>query len=343
MCDIADKISQTITAVANKLNEVSVRRYLSALDLKKSNEYRFVAWLMALDILPKRRTGQAAADSYKSYMDIWHSRFDAHDGDPVLLLPPDEGKVVRADIDRSINWFMEMASCVGLSGSELSDAEQRVSELLTIISLEDGELTYTQGFDRFAFMAYLISLNFAVANGLPSMVAEAFGCYLASALIKLSDFPCILADGRQNVNQIRDLDLLIEQYFPEVMESLRAAGNSSIHFALRWEILMFADEHFLDGLFLIWDQLILHRKKDEYRKYMTCLCLAHVSQVQVVPNMLMVGVFQTYKTWDVPAVIDMANKLFYEPRVTRDLMFSGLMVAGVALAWGMYAYMWSRK
>ena len=335
----SEALSKAVIKLMASFDRLSSTEFLQEINIKKSNEIRLIAWFIELKILPKnpQRAATAAVECLNSYLNLIHKYITAESTDPLSLLPSDEGKVAQADLSRTIVWFHDMGRQLHIPGNALSGAEGRVARLLAFLSLESPDFSYTQGFDRFAFISYLISLHFTVQNNLAVLIAEVLAFYLTRSLIRMSDFGRILDAGKKNIEHFRDLDEIIAQEFPDIMQRLIDAGNSSLHFALRWQILMFADEHTAEGLFLIWDNLIVHYAKGDYRRYMTCLCLAHVSQVKIVPGTLVVGSIQHYKDWDVPELIRFANN-FDSPSLTTEMIIGGVAFAVIVVAFGVYIF-----
>jgi hypothetical protein len=90
------------------------------------------------------------------------------------------------------------------------------------------------------------------------------------------------------------------------MIPIHRANQGAMHFALRWELLMFADEYEVRPLLLLWDNLLLHH--DHYREFMYALCIAHAVQIpQPVGDELAIVVAQRFRGWDVRAAIEFAE------------------------------------
>jgi len=314
------------TIITNLQSQNGVSAFLESVDLKKDNVIRFVAWLNALQIIPI--SPNAILESFESHADRYRTlvreKFD------VQPVPHDDCSLIEMDVRRGMHIARAHSQTLGLSDDQLSFCELHCQRILTILSRSSPKFSYTQGFDRFASIAYLISLNFALAVGQDASFAEPLAYFLTEQLLTLSSAACMLDAGGSVLKGHASLDHRIKDLYPELWASLKEANHSSIHFAFRWKILMFADEHDLTSLFLIWDQLIAHRR--QYSRYMEALCLAHIGQVPVEPDVFMVDRLQNFKQWDVPKLIADANRLSHPDAIvgTKTLVVVAAAIVAVA-------------
>jgi hypothetical protein len=97
------------------------------------------------------------------------------------------------------------------------------------------------------------------------------------------------------------------------MIQLKRAGHGSIHFALRWELLLFADEYQAHPMLLLWDQILVRRK--EFETFLYALCVAHASQVPPAePDEIAIRKVQNWKDWDVMKIVEDADGLMRQTR-----------------------------
>jgi hypothetical protein len=117
-----------------------------------------------------------------------------------------------------------------------------------------------------------------------------------------------------------EMDEKLMVLVPGLMIPLRRAGQGSIHFALRWELLLFADEHTIKSLMLVWDHILIHLA--HFREYLEGLCLAHVRQVPPPgPHEIVVEKLQTFRDWDVRKLLIDAEVLAGRPVHSFSKMF----------------------
>jgi hypothetical protein len=328
MDDLLTLVAETY---ARLVGHGTVSMFLTTVDPQKENCERFVAWLISFDIFPQG--AQAICDSIQRHIEYYQELIRVKLGDqaedPTRLLPPDEGKLIDDDTQHGITWFTELAHQIGVPDHHLSLCQFHCRRILTLLSLSDPELKYAQGFERFTFISYCLALKFSLTSHEPSFTEPITFC-LTEKLIRLSRLTS-LVECDVVEEHFSKLDRKIRQQYPDVWRALARAGHSSFHFAFRWEILMFADEHNLSGILLIWDQLIARRRPPSlYRRYLKCLCLAHIGQVRPESDDQLLGQLQTHKNWDVPALINTANLL--SSRAGIGPARWAIIIAGIAVA-----------
>jgi hypothetical protein len=329
---MGDLLPLTARVCEQLVGHGDVSSFLTTVDLNKDHCERLIAWLIAFDILPQG--AQAISDSItrhiQQYKDLVRAKLAENADYPTRALSREEGKLIEDDTQRGIAWFTELARQIGVPDSDLSLAQAHTSRILTMLSLSGNDLRYAQGFERFAFISYCLALKFSITAQMEDF-AEPITYYLTEKLIRLSRLtPLLETDVVEE--HFEKLDVKIKKLCPEVWRALERAGHSSVHFALRWEILMFADEHNLAGKLLIWDQLIARRRPPSlYTRYLRWLCLAHIGQVRPESDDQLLGQLQNNKNWDVPALISSAN-LLARPRAISPVNWGVISVTVVAVA-----------
>jgi hypothetical protein len=319
-----------LTAIVSGLiDRDGVTIFLESIDLPKDNRVRVVAWLIALGVLPIGP--QAIVDWFADHIVRYKALVLAKLGDnansPTSSLAATERSLIEMDLHRGLPTAARQGRLLGLADDDLAGGELRCARILTLLSLTSPKFSYTQGFDRFATVTYLLTLNFAARLNLPRDLAEAFSFHLCEQIITMSSAFKMLDNPADTFAR---LDRAIKNFLPELWASLKQAGHTSLHFAFRWRMLMFADDHDICSLLLIWDQLIAHRHK--YTRYMESLCIAHMSQVPFNDTVFMVGEIQSFRDWDIVQIIKNANKLSHpEPLVSgRTLALVAAVVVVVA-------------
>ncbi|OHT03224.1 hypothetical protein TRFO_29479 [Tritrichomonas foetus] len=145
--------------------------------------------------------------------------------------------------------------------NQIDDNEEtlfRINRIFTILILSDNDYEYSQGEERFAYASFLLASQFATIFSLPKLFVESLTFSLTKKFVELSMIGDLVAGGEKSIDNFARLDAKIAHYFPKVAEELHKYGNASQHFAMRWEMLLFADEHEIMSLFLIWDHIIFH-------------------------------------------------------------------------------------
>jgi hypothetical protein len=267
-------------------------------------------------------------DLYNRYQSIRGSL-----SDPSQLTTERESSTISSDVFRGMPWFSDHASGLNLTSFLTADAEARVVRILTLLSLTFSELNYTQSYDRYVFINFLLCLTFCAETSLPPAFAEAMCFHLSRRWLKLVQVSNFLEDAAATELHFGELDNKLMLFAPGIMTPLRQTGHSSIHFAFRWELLLFADEHSIKPLLLIWDQILVHQMN--FKQYLEALCLAHVRQIPpLLPNENPAEKLQTFRSWDVRRILSDAEFIIKsqipEP-CWKTIQFRVMMLLGLIL------------
>lgn len=282
-----------------------VDNFLSSMRLDKSNTQRFIYWMIALNLLPPKPDLWASTlfNFYNEYKRKMMSYMSHSMNSPLSVLSPKEANIIYADITRTIGWFKTMAHSFRIPTNFSNNAELHALRVFSIMSLDSLSFSYTQGYDRYLFVSYLVALNFCLQNNLHSGFAEAISFYLTRAWVNIVGLSTYLDNPLETEKMFNQMDKEIAKIVPETARLLAKSDHGSIHFALRWILLLFADEYDIYGLLFLWDQ-ILYRKKD-FQQFVRSLCLAHIKQIPLaVENEVMVEKIQGFKNWDSQLIIN---------------------------------------
>lgn len=194
--------------------------------------------------------------------------------------------------------------------SQIEASKLRLTRVLAVKSLEDLLFDYYQGQDRYLIVSYLLSFNFCFRFSLDESFAEAICYFLFEKWINLSNIPMYLCDANQTETIFQNLDQEIEKYCPKISLQIVKNGHSSIHFALSWHLLFFADHYSIFNLLLLWDHIILHQ--NEIAHYLLCLSIAHVKQFPIlVDEVPLVEMIQKYRDYNILSIINEAERLIF--------------------------------
>jgi hypothetical protein len=261
--------------------------------------------------------------------------------DPLASLESErESHTISSDVFRGMPWFSDHASRLNLTPFLTADAESRVVRILALMSLTFSQLSYTQSYDRYVFVNFLLCLTFCSESSLPPAFAEAMCFHLARRWINLVQVSSLVENATATELHFVELDDQLKLFAPGIMIPLRQSGQSSIHFAFRWQLLLFADEHSIKPLLLIWDQILLHQMN--FKRYMSVLCLAHVRQIPpLLPQEIPIEKLQTFRDWDVRRILSDAESIlkneFPEPW-WNTVEFRVVILAGFLLLSFLWKY-----
>ncbi|OHS95750.1 hypothetical protein TRFO_38139 [Tritrichomonas foetus] len=320
------------------LNYSDAVSFLQKPDLDKDNITRILCWLIVLKIIPDSQLQSAIGVSKlvtKYQKESKNNLKDFYD-DPLSAIPKNESRVIVADINRSIFWFETMAKQVKLDEYYFKSVRERVYRIFSLISLRKE--SYIQGFDRYVLISYLLGLIFISKSGLSPDVAEALSFFISRSLISIARPGDLLADNSVTEEHFSKLDKKINESAPEVGQIMESLGISSILFALRWQLLIFADEHDLKGTLFIWDNVIVHSLN--YPQYIENLSVAHICQIPKDSTGNIIETIQRFRQWDNLEIVRKADFLCEKKngKERRVGLFSYLLfiILLVIIVWYIY-------
>ena len=315
----SDDISSALERYRNVIDsKEDAIRFLREEKLNKDNSLRLISWLVVFDIIPERefRRPHEITKLIQQYDEETKTVFGNFINDPTQILEKKVGHVIIADISRSINHFNKMAAELKLSQGYTEDAYIHIVRLLSYIHYLSTQnnmrgMKYVQGYDRYAIICYCLALEFAQSNTLSSQFAEVATFHLCPKFIELAQLQNFLDDIPATTQRYQRMNEIIEKTMPETMAQLRLSGSDSFHIALRWEIIMFADEYPPLQIFLLWDQFLVN--KDNYKEFSFNLCIAHMEQAPKIPlpDASLLETIQNYKDWKLKEAIERAYELTY--------------------------------
>jgi hypothetical protein len=284
-------------------NRDEIILFLSSRDPDKPNDVRLISWLVAFNVIPSTpsKWSHSLSTLYTEYLNIRSSLSTSNESFDFDLGPID--RIIKSDTSRSIVWFTEMSQNPIFSDLSSLDGEFTANCILAVLHRQS--FSYIQGYDRYVFVTLLLAFDFCVKADLPSDFAEAISFNLSREFIKLTEISTFLENAAETQSHFERLDEELLIFAPAWLTLLRRSHQGSIHFALRWELLLFADEYPVKSLLLLWDHTL--KWKTEFHRFRTALSIAHVKQTPLpTQNEMPIEVIQNYRGWDVSQVIDEA-------------------------------------
>ena len=196
-------------------------------------------------------------------------------------------------------------------GKKRSQKNHRsVERILYIIAEFNEEIGYYQGFDRFAYIFFIMALNFCIELGIDKDYAESMAYFMATSIILLNGFYKHMKSEEDVTQWIKRYQYLLEKARPEVALRLKCLGVHPLQYVFKWSALLFADEHTPDDLFRVWDICLLH--KDDFETFVFCACIAHLWQITLSHpgDKGLLELLTNYKSWNMEALIH-DTLLFY--------------------------------
>lgn len=293
-------------------NFEEVQKVLLQQDFNKHNGIRFLCWMIRTNLIKSLRSSwiESFSSLYKDYSAKAEIYFSNPNLNPLDSIPARVAHVVRSDITRTKSWFMKCASQIGLQPNNIEDSDKRAERIISLIQNDSKKFNYTQGHDRFVWISLLLGLFFSSNGGLNNNFAEAMGYHLSKALISMIKISKYIENYERIEKHFAKVDKLLALKKPNIAHILRCCGNSSIHFAMKWELTWFAEEYQANELMFLWDQIIA--RLEDLDEFMRCLVVAHVSQVPIPHNKDEMAIcIQKNKKWDVIRAINDAINYIY--------------------------------
>lgn len=299
-----------------------VQSFLESNSLYKSNTDRFLCWMVTFGYLnPNHDTWtKSLYVLYQNYQKLILNKFGSTPPDPFEAIPTKSRYVIKNDTDRGMGWFTEQSNSLNLPNFYTSCANFHSCRILALLNM-DPQFNYCQGFDRYIFVSYLLSLSFSRGGGLPPSFAEAMTYYIGQQWLKMANISHYLEDPAHTVIEFDSFDKKVNELRPDIMKLLVDNGQGSFHYALRWKLLFFADEYSISNIFYIWDHILVNRFN--LFEYLSSLCLSHIIQVPLAPpGEQMIEIIQKFKKWDPQKAVKDADQMmekekFHIPNFVR--------------------------
>ena len=276
-------------------NKNDLIQYLKEINLNKSLISRFFCWFISLNIIKINNFSEDIINIYHNYIDLLNKYFGENINEPLKLIKTDVS-TIKADISRSIFLFKKNCNKLNIEKNFIENSELIGIRILSLLTLSPPNFIYTQGFDRYMFNSYILCLNFVIKANLPLSFVEALSFYLTKSLLELSNINEILDNINISLEYFEKLNFLILKKILNLFNSLKLLDQNSFHFALRWRLLLFSDEHDIFSIFLIWDQFILN--KNNLNNYFYELSINHLKQIQFNNNSIIENI-QRNKNWNI--------------------------------------------
>lgn len=291
------------------INENDVNLFLSQRDLFKNNSKRLFAYLISLKIIPVNHIEWAdeIVRRYNQFHDLLETHFNGYMNDP-FKLRPNIKRVVTGDLERTGRWYSTLAEELNLSNQ--FDIIP-LSRIVVLKSIMDFSYEYLQGHDRYLIISYLLCLYFCSTESLPMKLADALTYFLFDKFVELAKIQRYLNDTSYTQKFFHQIDLSVKENCPDLAFQISKNNHSSIHYALSWHILFFADIYKIRDLLLLWDHIILHQ--NNLSEYLISLTISHLKQI---PNSIsapheypILESIQKYRNYNINLILTDADNL----------------------------------
>lgn len=286
----------------------------------KNSTDRFISYLICLKIIPPTRNKWAVGliKVLDVYYDHANKYFDSRDSDPLEILPVKQEEPLRNDLPRTYNWFKDAVKELKLDLNKLNDAQQRVARIFAVLCRENRGFKYTQGFDRYAYAFLALGAKWCNNYNVSYDVAEALSYHLTNNIISIIPMARLLDQQNELAAHFDKLQKIFMNYDREQYLKIKNGGGSLILFGVKWELVLYADDHTIDDTFRIWDQIL--GRLESYTDVITAMTIAHISQVYIPPNETnVIETVNHFKQWDTGKLIVTANQLLDHHRSFKEV------------------------
>jgi hypothetical protein len=318
-----------LTGVISSMDEIST--FLLSKNPNKPNAARLICWFFKFNHLPPmaERWATSLYLKYQEYMQIIRLRI-ADPSRPLADLSPSSALSIECDIHRGVCAFNHMAESLDLTAESGPDVILRAHRVFAAINLSH-DLSYTQGYDRYWFVSFSVCLDACSRFGLGNQFAEALSFHLTYSLLQLVRITTWLDHPTDTEHYFERMDMDMRVIAPQILGPLQLNHQGSVHFALRWQLLLFADEYEIRVLLVLWDNVFL-RPHQEFSEFLFSLCIAHILQVPLAaPGEYMIEKIHNYRDWAVDKIIEDAITHMVlkrkQPRKSRHIIIVLLVAA----------------
>jgi hypothetical protein len=196
---------------------------------------------------------------------------------------------------------------------------RRLERALYVFSTLNVGLGYMQGFNELVAPLYYVllkSMDTLFDGDIDVVESLTFHC-LQELLTKtaLHEFYTTQDKSSMILHRVREFEELMAKHLPDAARIVKRLKIHPLFYCLRWFTLLFAQEHDLPTLLMIWDSLWAHF--GQFVEYLYCMALGHIHAVEGRLSMSNYG--QTLSalqnleiTTDVKEVLLFANKCWDE-------------------------------
>ena len=218
--------------------------FLKNINLNKCNLNRLISWLLYLDILP---------NDINNWSIFLYNIFKIYRLDLLFYIKDNSGipfyynqkisELILSDVSRSYTIFLKMINYFNIPIDICNDFKIRISRILIITLLKSPKIEYIQGFDRYAFLSYSLSLKFCLEIGLGFIEAESLSILLLRSLLNFSEPLKFLEKNYLKIQYHIDLDSYLKIHNFDIINNLNINGFFSEHFTTNWIGVLFIETH----------------------------------------------------------------------------------------------------
>lgn len=254
-------------------------QYLETLDSEKPLFNRMICWMLKAGLLGS--SSKTWCSSLQNMVDTYEKLIgESCSGYDINQIKESLPAIIPRDLGRSEILFRNIFEDLGLS--PFDDYQLRLHRIFLVLSHEMKDFEYLQGYDRFLYIMTAVSYSFCLHTGFQTNAMEAFAYQLVKFAMMNLTFGKIVLNPEQAGDVYFELDEIMGKYSPATAAAFRSQQLRPEMFALNWLLLLFAEQHPIDELLLVWDMIFLNISR--FETYVLSLVVAHLNQVQIGMN-----------------------------------------------------------
>jgi hypothetical protein len=312
--DVDSRIRRAISTFnRSMLSRAAAKGFLREMDSPKDHTERLFAWLILFEDRPGD-TDWLPARVAKLHADYQARIRDVLGGsdDPLFSLPATEQRTLKVDFVRTIHWFCSLVEPMKVTGLPLNDTVIRHAHRIFngLYHTDKAHYSYFQGHDRFMFVAYILAVRFTCIADLPHDVAESLTFHLLAPILRLVDTDAIIRAADKDPALV-NLGRVLQEREPNIADRLRQSKVETINYALRWRLLLFADEYgsTFDDIVNTWDAIFVRRKR--LNQFFADLAFERLRQILLPSDPMMITqTIQRWPKWDTQKILRNAVAAF---------------------------------
>lgn len=194
---------------------------------------------------------------------------------------------------------------------------RRIERMLYIFALTNTTLSYLQGFNEIITVIFYVLSSSLVYFGNDWLEVEAFSFYIFQEIFsttRLIDLFTI-KDQLDLVNERLNVFMkILKKHLPKASKIIEKLGIHPLCFVFKWLNLLFAQDHLMPNLLLIWDDLFSHF--DDILSFEYYIAVANISLVEkdLIPNnySATLSILQRSEINDIKKLLKVANQFWKE-------------------------------
>lgn len=194
---------------------------------------------------------------------------------------------------------------------------RRIERILYMFAKTNSSLSYLQGFNELITVIFYVLSSSLVYFGNDWLEVEAFSFYIFQEIFsttRLIDLFTI-KDQLDLVNErLSTFMNILEKHLPKAYKIIQDLGIHPLCYVFKWLNLLFAQDHLMPNLLLIWDDLFSHFEDILTFDYYIAVANIALIEKDLDPNSYSgtLSILQKTEINDIKQLLKVANKLWKE-------------------------------